>query len=798
MARLPKKNSKITIDFSAMFYLSAVIIIVFLIYSFSLTRTWLPFDESLIHKEELLPIPASFNELFEVINSFVFNCHMVSMNSFFSNIVTLRSAPLVWSVLSCILFFFKKNATLYHLFQLLIHLTNCILVFYIFKKSRDIIQEKKPLSNSGYLIISLFTLIWALHCTSTEAVLLTTNWNALLTYTFCFCFILYEILDIQERRYRIIPLRNSIASILFFLLMCFTEYAYTLPIIIFFIILSLNLKNMDNSKEAFVFSLKKILTYISALFFYFLFSLANQSSTLNNLISVNFNSSTIYSFLERNFWLSPQIFINFLKLLFFPKTLSTYQSDLIYLADSLFSRFSIIAIVFYLGFLLAPIICFLIFKSSKLKHTSLLLYAFFFSCFPFLHIISPTYCLMADRYCYFPLFTLLLFVLTFVFYTKQVKSKILLFCLLCILIILTSRTLIRIQDWSNPINFYNSVIKAESKPLYKGHKFLLLADFFNSQNMKSQTENTVQQSLNELNKSLVDLKTLKEKTPNQPITLKYYGLDYNSLLLKSVYCIAIIKKNYLNASAENILKFYEPFISERLNDSAPNEIAFYGSLLLSTNAVDKAKSIYERAYKRFPFILEISLPLADIYLTYDKNTDKAFQILQQSYRYYPNKGMPMYKLLKYYEVIGSPINEAKFAYLLGLREHSIESYQHAAQIYLDLDKSQNAKKAIDKLLQLNPNNPLTLVQLARYLDMTANRKNIPEILNRAYLLNKASNTNKPYITKAILVGLININYRLGNVENTKKYLSELETIQDLSQKDIQQIQSVKEGLTSTN
>ena len=244
----------------------------------------------------------------------------------------------------------------------------------------------------------------------------------------------------------------------------------------------------------------------------------------------------------------------------------------------------------------------------------------------------------------------------------------------------------------------------------------------------------------------------------------------------------------------NVVQFFEPYIEKRLDNSAPNEIAFYGDILLKNGALEKSKSVYELGYKRFPFVLDISLPLADFYLNYEKNPDKALQILQKSYRYYPNKGMPIYKLLKYYEEKNDPINEAKFSYLLGLRDHSIESYQHAAQIYLDSNKPASAKKTLYKLIQLNPNNPLTLLQLSRYMDLIGDRARILYTLNRAYLLNKSSRTNDSYTTKAILENLVNLNYRFGNLEITKKYLSELESIKDLLPEDIKQIKLVKEKL----
>ena len=80
------------------------------------------------------------------------------------------------------------------------------------------------------------------------------------------------------------------------------------------------------------------------------------------------------------------------------------------------------------------------------------------------------------------------------------------------------------------------------------------------------------------------------------------------------------------------------------------------------------------------------------------------------------------------------------------------------------------------------------------MDLVGNRTKILDILNKAYSINKISNTNEVFVTKAILVSLVNTNYRCGNLETAKKYLHELETIKDLSLEDIKQIKLVKEKL----
>lgn len=780
-------------DFTSIFFLLAVLFIVFLIYSFSLNRTWIPFDENLIYKEELMPIPTSFKEIFEIINLFVFNYHILSINSFFSNHVAIRSNPITFILIVFISFFFKKSAFLYHILQLSLHLINVALVYLILKKTAAILIKDRN-KNFIYLACSVCSLLWGLHSANTEAVLLVSNWTAILTYTFCFSFVLYEISGIDKEEQTTNLLRTATVTFLFCFVMLFTEYAYSLPFILFFIFLSISIIRSYSLNQAIKISFQKTLPYIAGVVLYILLTSLNPDSTLNSLLKTQTASSSFYGFFERSLWLSPQIFLNFFRLLLFPRTLSTFQSNLAYITDELINPFSIFCTVFYVAFLMLPLIMLLIYKSQKYSFISPLCYAFFFSLFPFLHIVSPTYCLIADRYCYFPSFILILCIFAILICLNEKRQKILFITLSISLLVITTRTFIRTLDWMNPISFYNSALKADKNPLYKAHKYLLLADFLDSHKMQPQMDSAVKNSLYEFNIALKNITSLKEKHPNQPVTLQLYGLDYDSLSLKAAHGIAIIKKSYEKESIDKVINFFEPYIEKRLDYSAPNEIAFYGDLLLKNGDLLKAKSVYEYSYKRFPFILDISLPLADFYFNYEKNEDKGFHILQQSYRYYPNKGMPMYKLLKYYEQKNDPINVAKFAYLLGLRDHSIESYQHAEQIYLDLNMLKDAKKTIDKLLLLNPNNSLTLLQLSRYLDLSGQRKDILEILNKAYYINKSSGNTESYISKAVLTSLINVNYQLGNIENTKRYLFELEQEKGLSPEDIKQINLVEERL----
>src|SRR3989338_11680950 len=119
-----------------------------------------------------------------------------------------------------------------------------------------------------------------------------------------------------------------------------------------------------------------------------------------------------------------------------------------HISDTFISPYSIFCFSCYVIFLTIPFLLLILFRRTKNISMYPLLYAFYFSLFPFLHIITPTYCLIADRYCYFPSFILLIFILSLLNGLRQKESKLLPLTALCILLILTSRTLFRIQDWN--------------------------------------------------------------------------------------------------------------------------------------------------------------------------------------------------------------------------------------------------------------------------------------------------------------------------------------------------------------
>ena len=767
-------------------YCALSLFVVFFIYSFSLFRPWQPFDERAFYDNVLFPIPNRFNEIFEVIKAFVLHSHIISMNYFFSNHATLRSDPVAWSILVFIFYFFKKHAFLYHLFQLSIHLINTLLVWLIFRTCFVRAGLKPALT-----VVSIFTLLWALHSTNSEAVLLVTNWNANLTYTFCFAFILREIrLDFSAKGGPASgrkPASTMIIAVLFFLTTLITEYSYTLPLIIFFIALS--------CKKTFSSSFKLCIPYLIGLVMFFLYSLLKPGSPLNSLIGT-FNHSPLYTFIERNLWLTPQLFIHFFKLFFFPLNLSTYQSNLVHLANNLIEPYSVFCTFFYLSFLILPIIFSVIFKNRSFAFIFPLFYAFYFSLFPFLHIILPTYCLSADRYCYFPSFFLLL-IFSHLANNAMQNEKLtlrnpLIILLSCIFLIFSLRTIIRIKDWYSPSRLYLSAINLDKNPLYKAYKLSICGDYTGNQGNESEKKEYIDKALKESYKALKLFKKYRKHYTHQPISLKLYGLDFNSLVFKSAFLIASIKNDKLNEPVKDTLSFFEPYIKNNL--TSINPITLYAKLLLSDGQAEKAKEVLEDGLKRFPYSFDIMLSLLNFYLN-ENNLEKVYGILEIAYRYFPNNPLVLEKYLNYYEKKNDLLNEAKIAYLLGLRMQVQEGYQKAANIYLDLNQFDLANISLKKAIRLNPTNPLTLLLTSRYLDLTGRRSKILPVLNSAYLSSKALGEMQDIkVTKSILASLINVYSQTGDINTTNKLLTEFENIKDLTSEDKRLIFELKNRL----
>lgn len=754
--------------------LTVTILFVLFIYSSSLYREWQTFDERVIYNEEIFPIPTFFNEILEIVNNFVLNYHLESSNIFFSNISNVRSYPIIGTIYVITSFVLKKHSFYYHLFILFIHILNTAIVWNIYYKILCLLKRSN-VTSLQILTTSIFTLIWAIHSINSEAVLLVCNWLPLLTYTFCFLFIYFEISHIQKKGFENSKLRFLLISLIFCIAM-FTEHSITLPVVMFFLMFSLAYKHLNEVKTATRCAITISAPYFIGLIIYIFIGFLNKNSALSLLISENTKISLnkiIENNIERIFWLSPQLFVHYLKLIFFPVNLSVYQSNLVNLSNTLFDFNSIACITIFSLFLFLPLVLFYFKRLFFLP----LIYSFVFAFLPFIHALSPLYCLSAERYCYFPSFILLLIIFILVINSFPINKKIISF-LLIVLLLLTSRTITRIQDWEDSLKLYKSALNTEKKSIYIAQKLFILGDYFKSKNDIKNMKQAYISSIESAIKSIDELKKQKLIYPNEPKTLKIYGLDIDSLILKSAYIICHIKNGIENEDPISNYNFYTKYIKGNLEIANPSELILYADLLKKNNKLTEAKNVIDFGLGKFPLNSALIYYSSDFYMDTVVDLNNAFSILQKADRFYPNQILTLKLLLKYYQKVNSFKDQAKYLYLIGLREHSVESYQESINIYLDLKEFKKAEVVFEKLSNLHVNDPYTILLATRYLDLIGKRENIISLLENAYSLDKSLGRKNIKVSKAILESLININSHIGKADESKKYFEELKNIEN--------------------
>lgn len=763
------------------------LLIVFLTYSFSLNRGWQFFDERMIYNEGLLPTPRDFGELLEIIKTYCFTYHFDSQNTFFSNLINVRSAPFGEMLKLVTALLLKNNAFLYHLLQLSIHLINTTLVWIIF---HNLFKFKNLPYKSSLILSSLASLIWSLHPLNTEALMLATNWNSLLTHTFSFAFFLYVLKKVLNNCSANKNHEVFIVALFYIISLFLTEYSYILPVVLFFVSFGFSFKKFNEVKKSLDYSINLSKPFIYGLIVFFCISLIKSIIQFKSNLLVA--GQPLNFSVERVLWLSPQIFFHFLKLFFFPKNLSLHQTNLLNLPDSLFSAYAIFTLIFFLTFLTIPFLLFIKFKSSPEKTYFLpVIYAFVFSLVPFLHIVSPTYCLIAERYSYFPLFVFVFCLILLVSRFLTLNTKRVLFSLIIILITLQVRTVFRTFDWKDTFSLYNSALKCSKDDIYKGQIHSIISYYFKKIGNKNKTFEYAALSIKELDSGIKKL--AKKRQTNIPKTLMVYGLDPISMLITCAFSISESRTDFLNEPAQRILNYYEPFIKPNLKYAGSSQLDLYAKLLLKTNNASEAEKVLQFAYKKYPSSPNIIYTLSNFYLNRN-NLNEASNIVNLGYYYYPSYPRMLLRMIRLCELKKDYPSLAKYEYLLGLRAHSRAAYQKACQIYLLLKDVDKANICLKKLFHLGISDPVTILLRSKYLDLIGKKELVLPELQEAYKSAKIrylTHQLDSHIYESILLSLISYNVSYNNINNAKIYIAEIETLPNLLSDSKIYIKSVK-------
>ncbi|OGI18793.1 MAG: hypothetical protein A3B68_06060 [Candidatus Melainabacteria bacterium RIFCSPHIGHO2_02_FULL_34_12] len=714
---LKKKNIKINWD------LLVCLFVVSLLFIPSLSRSWLIYDERIISEGIYFPTPLTFSETFEIISKFGLGFNTLSSNPIYSSNYITRTCPLGEVLGMLLAFFFKKSSFLYHLFSLSTHLINTLLVYFILK-----VFIKKQSGKS--FLIPLLTIIWGIHPVMVEPILLATNFGAGVSYMFFFSFLLDFLIN---RTNNTSVKRRILIPILFLVPMLTNEYIVTLPFVLFIVSFYFSYQN-NSFKKALKTSFVETIPYFTGFLFYTMYFLFVSKYQINHPKAEN----EIIILLERVFWLSPQIFFHFIKLVFFPRLLSIDQTLFVELGKTIFEPYSVFCFVSLMMWLFIPLYIFL--SKKRLSSIFFLTWTFFFSLLPFLHILMPSYTLACERYLYAPL-AMLIFSIGMILGASRKQLAIVVF-LSFISIICFTRSYYRTLDWKDNFSFINSTYKSSTNYLFKAMRIGMLG-----KTLAILEPSRTEDIQNYFNKSLILLekakKTLEEDKGkyqgNLPAIFKSYGLDYNSLLAKTAFLEASSRCLELKEDSKIGLRILEPHIKE-VKETDPRVLELYIHLLIQDKNYNKAKELLLSANSHYPNIPFITNMLFDYLTKYENKPETAIKYLLDSFKVHPYDSGILLKILTHYQRENDAINTAKYAYLYGLRTHSKAAYWQALSLNLDFNNFKEAKNIIDKLLKIDPNDPESLFFISKYYYKIKEYQKALDLLIKAYSISKEINT----------------------------------------------------------
>ena len=651
-------------------------LIVFVFFMPTLGYPWRHFDENIIFQETILPIPKSFAEIFDFITLFGVNQHFVASNPFYSDISNLRNNPLNCIQLLFVYYLFQKSAFAYHFLSLSLHILNSFLLFNIL--NTIILSNPQQNKITKYLFPTLLTLLWALHPVNIESVVFATNWTALFCYMLCFL-VFYYMTSKSLTKYKVF-----LSSILYLIAAFTCEHSATLPLILFFYIFSIH---QNSNKET---SLKDSLSYSSKktypLFFVILIIVFYRfSSSVEHISSIKIT-------LERIFWLSPQIFTHFIKLVLFPVNLSIDQTALVQLGKSLFAPYAIFCLIFTTIFLFISITAALNTKKTLGFICFICLVPFFIALLPYLHVISPIYNLASERYLYFPLFFLAIGLLHFFLYLTKARTNHFAVIMLCIILCtFSTRAYLRTFDWKDGLTLVESAVNVAPNSLFKGLRQEMAATYIKSfpTNLTIDSANQYsKEALSSLEKAIKEFS--KQNQDNTPEIIKFYGLDPKTQLAKTKFLIAFTKYD-LNNDPHEAYEIFSPYIKE-LRKIDSQILSFYYKVLFSLNKIDEAEDLLHTALKQNKISPTLFVALSDFseYKYNDLSLTKKY--LKKSFSYFPYDSATLFGLKRLYKQQNNAELYAHYSYLFGLRTHDQASLKDAAYVYGRLKKIDKVKK----------------------------------------------------------------------------------------------------------
>jgi Tfp pilus assembly protein PilF len=347
--------------------------------------------------------------------------------------------PMILIVFSTAWHLWQDNPLGYHLVNIVLHISNAILLFFILKK----ILKK---DNLAFLI----ALIFLIHPVQTEAIAYVSGIGDPLSVLFIFLSTTFFIKFLEK-----IKAKFLIFSTIFFVFALMSkETAIITPFILFLI----GLFYFD--KQPFKKKIQKILIYlmpliiIAVIYFGLRLTVLNFKNTLNLYNEENLFTKRL-DIRILTFFKTLPFYFNFM---FLP--LDLHMERQIEIPKSIFDPLVLLGI-----FIISILVFLLVEYFDKDYVFSFGIIWFFISIFPVSNILIPVSGLLYEHWLYLPLIGIFLSLLWM--FTKLLEKygleKIGLIILIVFLTFLGLRTIMRNFDWRDPVAFYQQIIQHNPK-----------------------------------------------------------------------------------------------------------------------------------------------------------------------------------------------------------------------------------------------------------------------------------------------------------------------------------------------
>lgn len=702
------------------------ILIIFILYSVSLTYGFRNFDEDLIIQN--FYTKKTLGEYIE--KYFLVDWHGITQAQgfAFSSIKNVHFCILERPVFYLINFLFQSTPFLFHLLSLLLH---CLVTYFFIQLIFNLCQNKQ---------ISMFSgLIWAIHPTNVEPVVWATNWPALVGAVLYFYTLNKVSLFIKKgTSWQFLTIFISVMSLIQIL---FVEHTITIPIASFLIIL-FQMKLLKQS-NIFKTAIKSTIPSFIISFGYLVIRIF--------AIEKNINISAQNNFLDRVIFLSPQVFLHQLNLILLPLRLTIDQIDLLKIDKSYWGLYHV-ACIFILVLLLFAAIS----LRHKLSFLSLGIFFYMIGILPFIQI-APLYSVVAERYNYFGSTFLIFGIVSSIYFWLQNKQKLILTIFLILSLCLGTRSFIRVSDWKDSKTLFLSTANTSNSLLKKGIWTYNLA-------LSEQNENKKEGLLN-LSTNLLNLYLQNQEEKDKPKILLKYELDSKSLLAKAALRIST---NYEILNQKE--KQFE-YLIKALNYSITNSqlqgqiFKNLGTYHFQKNESNKAINYYEKSNKISPSPT-MEYAKAICYLkqnnleNYEKHLLKATCVIS-AYNVGPFKTYG-----QFLELQRNDLSRAiKYYKIASLLENNPEPYILLATAHIKLNDRKNTAIALKNGLHSFPNNP-ELLYINGSLNI-AKGKNEAGIKDLIKVINNEKTKSDMKIGASQI--LVNIFLKEKNVKEAIKY-----------------------------